>query len=99
MEQWVIKGNYPFKFGREVELCHLSKFAISQRPFFQYSSIPPFHLGHRPKFIPPVFKKVAIKKQSADVKAEPCLFFSVFNAEYVEGWRNRQGKQVLLNCK
>jgi len=46
----------------------------------------------------PAYKKEAIKKQSADVKAEPCLFFSVVSAEYVEGWRNRQAKRVLRHC-
>jgi hypothetical protein len=49
--------------------------AGGQDPFFQYSSIPPFQLG----LTPPVFWQVAIKKQSADVKAKPCLFFSVIN--------------------
>ena len=65
-------------------------------PKTHYSSIP---FGAKSQATQPVFKKVAIKKQSADVKAEPCLFFSVVIAEYVEGWRNRQGKPALIHCK
>jgi hypothetical protein len=55
--------------------------------------------GEAPILSSSAFGQMAIKKQSADVKVKPYLFFSVINAKYVEGWRNRQGKQALLHYK
>jgi len=37
-----------FKLYPQYEFCHLSNIAVSQDPFFQYSSIPPFQLGQSP---------------------------------------------------
>jgi hypothetical protein len=37
-----------FKLYRQDEFCHLPNIAVSQDPFFQYSSIPPFQLGRSP---------------------------------------------------
>jgi hypothetical protein len=59
-----------------------------------------YYLNHEaPNLIPPVFGKAPIKIQIADIKAEPCLLFSVINTQYVEGWRNRQGRQTLFHHK
>jgi hypothetical protein len=66
-----------------------------------FSNIPVFHHSIRCQalnFTLPVFGKAALKK-STDVKAEPCLLFSVINTQYVKGWRNRQGKQTLMHYK
>jgi phosphotransferase system HPr (HPr) family protein len=36
-----------FKFHHQTAFCHLSNNKVSQNPFFQFSSIPPFDLGEK----------------------------------------------------
>ena len=102
MEQWNIgcsKEIIYLKLESEDQFSHLSNIAIYQTHF---SNIPVFHhsiWGKAPSLSSSAYGQVAIKNQSPDVKAKPCLFFSVIDAGCVEGWRNRQGKQALLHYK